>query len=122
MATQLTGVTNVNIDGDSYSITVDGVKFELSPAVKETVMGYDGSLFYKETPTPQTADFTILADSSIDPLQFNDLVASNVSFDFATGISIIFTGAVQTANPEYDSKEGTIHLKFESNQATSRGV
>lgn len=108
----ISGISSVTIDGASYPVGDDLVKFELATINREPVMSKNGTVFTKKNPQAAKMSLSILIPGTIDPSTFQNLDSTNVVVQLANGMTVTANGFATSGNNEYDSNEGKLNLEF----------
>jgi hypothetical protein len=111
MASQLSGLTTVFIDGNQYDAVGPG-SFVLSSVERTAKVAFSGAVFYTETPVAGSIEVSIYVPPGVDPQAFKDMVDVPVVVQLANDLSIVADDAFCSATVEYDAEAGTVKLTF----------
>lgn len=108
----ISGITQITINGTSYDLTDGSVKFEMATINREPVMSKSGTIYTKETPVAAKLSFSIFVPSNVDPSQFNSMTDTNIVVSEENGMVINATGFASSGNNSYDANEGTLETEW----------
>ena len=118
MSNRLAGTCFVMIDGQSYSISGDGM-YTVSSATRETLMGQDGWHGYSEKPAPGAITWKGRDGSNTSIAAINASANSTVTLELANGKTIIGRNMVRVGEPiKVNTEDATFEVNFEGPEVT----
>lgn len=112
MASRIGGVLYIKIDGDTIALEGAG-SFRASAVNRESVVGVDGQVDYRETPTSGMISFTAKLVPELDIQVLNQRTNVTVQMELANGQQFVLRNAFQTGEIEADAVAGTADVVFE---------
>ncbi|KFK95020.1 MULTISPECIES: phage tail tube protein [unclassified Serratia (in: enterobacteria)] len=109
------GTCYFKIDGQQLSLT-GGIEVPMNTAVKEDVVGMDGSVHYKETHRAAyiKGTFKVPGDFPISKLTSSD--SMTITAELANGKVYVLSEAWLNGEANHNAEEGTADLEFHSEE------
>lgn len=109
------GTCYIKVDGLQLSLT-GGIEVPMNTALKESVMGLDGSVDYKETHrAPYTkGTFKVPKNFPYDKLTSSDQMT--VTSELANGQVYVLSEAFVAGEANHNAEEGTVDIEFNGSE------
>lgn len=105
------GTSFVKVDSEQLSLT-GGIEVPMNTNVKESIIGLDGSVHYKETYRAPyiKGTYKIPADFPIDKITSSD--SMTVTTELANGKVYVLSNAWVEGEVNHNAEEGTAEIEF----------
>ena len=114
---RIAGTTTIIADNMQLSLK-GSITLAVSDNERESVMGLDGRHGWKETKVTPFVEVTVSLTEELDLQQISAVENATIQVKLANGKAAIFSGAVQTKQPELNPEEGEVTLRFEATSAS----
>ena len=112
---KIAGTCYFKIDGQQLSLT-GGIEVPMNTAVKDDVMGLDGSVDYKETHRAPYVKGTFKVPKKFPISKIISSDAMTITAELANGLVYVLSGGWQHGEANHNAEEGTTELEFHGSE------
>ena len=105
------GTCYLKIDGQQLSIT-GGIEVPMNTKIRESMVGLDGSVDYKETHRAAYIKGTFKVPKNFPVTKITDSDAMTITAELANKSVYVLSGAFLVGEANHNAEEGTVDLEF----------
>lgn len=105
------GTCYFKVDGQQLSLS-GGIEVPMNTAVKDDVIGMDGSVHYKETHRAPYIKGTFKVEFNFPTSKLTTSDAMTITAELANGMVYVLSESWQHSESNHNAEEGTVDMEF----------